>query len=217
MGDLINKETESLDNVISRMGYIIKHYENTKHSKYPDRDPNMKEFIELCYLMGKYLNKETPHYGIYESDTQTKEEARKRYPVPCAAYDLFMEITKTINERLLRNELGIAMSSPLYKLFLQSWTSAVDYKIYKDTQLLQLLAAVSLKIAQGKRDVKKGKIESFTYNNIEEMNKIEELHNSFIPNKETLLSRYKVLEEIKTYYNYTYKKYSSTYTKTYKI
>lgn len=31
----------------------------------PGCDPNMYEFIEVCYDMVQYLNKEAPNYGIH--------------------------------------------------------------------------------------------------------------------------------------------------------
>ena len=70
--------------------------------------------------------------------------------------------------KLLNNDLDITESSPLFILCEQAILSTVQYFRSGDTELDATVGKVALYIAQGKRDVRLGKIDSFTYDNYED-------------------------------------------------
>jgi hypothetical protein len=157
-------------NVSQKITDIISYYKEN-----PGCDPNMFEYVGLCYDMVQYLNKEAPNYGIYSTNERTYEEARKLYAIPIAVYDKFKILSQQFSEKLLGNDLGITKDSPIYRLFSDVTMGVGTYSAYGDTPLKQKLSGISLFIAQKKRDVAKGLIEDFIYNNTVEINEIQSL------------------------------------------
>ncbi len=171
-------------NVSERMTYILNYYQEN-----PGCDPNMNEFVELCYDMTQYLAIKAPNYGIHASGRMitneegelveekiSKEEAKQKYPIPCAVYDKFMILSEQLEGKLLGNDLGITEESPLYKLYAELTRSVASYGAYDDTLLRAKLGGVALFIAQQNRRIKQGEILDFTYNNSYEMEEIEEMN-----------------------------------------
>ncbi len=174
--------------VSQRITNILNYYQGN-----PGCDPNMYEFVELCYDMVQYLNKEAPTYGIHSSGQVTnekgeviqeaisKEQCRQQYPIPCAVFDKFVILSQQFKQKLLGNELGITEESPLYQLYHDLSIGVGTYSAYGDTPLKAKLGGISLFIAQKKRDVAKGFISEFSYDNsyeIEEIKRLDqELHN----------------------------------------
>lgn len=177
--------------VSQRITNILNYYQNN-----PGCDPNMHEFVGLCYDMVQYLNREAPDYGIHSGSRPvfkdgepvldekgyvvheeiSKEQRREQYPVPCAVFDKFEILTKQFEQKLLSNDLGITQESPLYQLYADLSRSVGTYSAYGDTPLREKLGGVALFIAQKKRDVAKGLISDFTYDNAYEMEEMQRLN-----------------------------------------
>ena len=162
-------------NVSQKITNIINYY-----SENPDCDPNMFEFVSLCYDMVQYLQREAPDHGINRAYPDGKS-GREHYPIACAVYDKFRILSKEIGEKLLNNDLDITKESPLYQLYRDVSISVGTYSTYLDTLLRQKLSGVSLFIAQKNRDVRRGLIPEFTYDNEYEMEEIQRL-NKELPN-----------------------------------
>lgn len=182
-------------NVLIKMGEILECWK-----KNPGCDPDLEKYIELCDQMVDYLKKNAPDYGIRQ------KYAEKYYPDAYYTYGIFNRISKQISDKLLLNDLNINGYSPLYNLYIESYYATNNYKKYSDIELTKMLVKVSLEIAQGKRDVRKGERTSFTYNNTKEMNKIEKMNKQHLESETTIPSRYDVLEEIRHDYDETYTK-----------
>lgn len=148
-------------------------------------DPNMYEFVEVCYDMVQYLKKEAPDYGIHAraqvtnadgeviTEAISKEQRREQYPVPCAVFDKFQILDDQFREKLLGNNLGVTEESPLYQLYEQVSRGAGTYSAYRrhpETELYAKLGAVSLFIAQQQRSNPE-----FRYDDEAEMAYIQEL------------------------------------------
>jgi|GEM_PF-2392513 len=173
--------------VSQRITNIINYYQNN-----PGCDPNMYEFVELCYDMVQYLNREAPNYGIHSGSKSVSKDgesaldekgyvfndnaSKEQYPIACAVFDKFKILSKQINQKLLNNDLGITQESPLYQLYADLSRSVGTYSAYGDTPLRAKLGGVSLFIAQKKREVTKGLISDFTYDNIYEIEEIQRLN-----------------------------------------
>lgn len=173
---------------------ILNYYQNN-----PGCDPNMHEFVRLCYDMAFYLIKEAPNYGIHPGsrpvmkDGQpvlddegnvlqefvSKEQCLEKYPVACAIYEKFVIFSKQLEEKLLGNSLGITKESPLHRLYEESVTSVGTYATFEDTPLREKLAGVTLFIAQKKREVAQGLIPDFKYDNPYEMADIERMSQQY--------------------------------------
>jgi hypothetical protein len=170
-------------NVSQRITNILNYYQEN-----PGCDPNMYEFVGLCYDMVQYLDREAPNYGIHSSgqilgekgevirEVISKEQRRAQYPIPCAVYDKFDILSQQFKQKLLGNDLGITEDSPLYQLYHDLSIGVGTYSAYGDTPLKEKLGGVALFIAQKKRDVAKGLIEDFTYDNRAEMEEIQRLN-----------------------------------------
>ena len=156
-------------NIKEKINNILNYYKENENC-----DPNVYEFITLCDEVALYFNREAPNYGIYPHNGITEQEARKMYPVPCEVLDNFRTLYLEFEDKLLNSDLDITESSPLYILCEQAILSSVQYFRSGDEELDARVGAVALYIAQGKRDVRNGKIDSFTYNNAEELYKIND-------------------------------------------
>ena len=178
-------------NVSQKITNILNYYQNN-----PGCDPNMYEFVGLCYDMVQYLNVAAPDYGIHSGSKPvikdgepvldknghaihknvSKEECREQYPVACAVFDKFEILNKQFEQKLLGNDLGITQESPLYQFYADLSRSVGTYSAYGDTPLREKLGGVALYIAQNKRDLAKGLISDFTYDNHAEMEDIQRLN-----------------------------------------
>lgn len=190
--------------VSNRITNILNYYSENKGC-----DPNVNEFIKLCADYSDYLNREAPNYGIYAHDGITQEEARKKYPIQAAVSDKFNILCMEFRNKLLNNDLDITEDSPLYNLCEESIKAAITYSKYPDTELRANIGGVSLYIAQGKRDVRNGIKESFTYDNFDEMFKINKVCETTknTSNYENRTSpRDLLVAEINNEYNKTYNK-----------
>jgi hypothetical protein len=148
----------------------------------------MFEFVGLCYDMVQYLYREAPNYGIHASGKVTNEKGktikgaiskaqrREQYPIPCAVFDKFEILSQQFRQKLLGNELGITEDSPLYQLYRDLSFGVATYSAYGDTPLKEKLGGVALYIAQKKRDVARGLISDFKYDNHAEMEEIQRLN-----------------------------------------
>ncbi len=193
-------------NVSQKISNILNYYQDN-----PGCDPNVYEFVELCYDMVQYLRREAPDYGIHFKgqvnnekgeviqEAISKEQRRQQYPIPFAVYDKFEILSQQLSQKLLGNELGITQDSPLYQLCQDLYISVGTYSAYGDTPLRAKLGGVSLFIAQKKRDVEKGLISDFTYDNQNEMEEIQRLNkelydlsvgNSYVTNQDGSNKRY---------------------------
>ena len=169
--DIFTNERSEIMNVSQRITNILNYYKEN-----PNCDPNMFEFAGLCYDMVQYLNKEAPTYGIHCTTGRTKEQAVELYPIPCAVYEKFQILSQQFSEKLLNNDLGITEEAPLYRLYRDLAIGVGTYSAYGDTPLRQKLAGVSLFIAQNKRDVARGLIPEFSYDNAYEIEEIQKLN-----------------------------------------
>lgn len=142
----------------------------------PGCDPNVNEFIMLCRDFGKYLYDFAPNYGIYGSLELTEEQARKKYPDVAAVSDQFRILSDEFFKKLLGNDLDITEDSPLYELCMNSLHSAVTYGFPRNAETNAKVGGVALYIAQQKRNVRRGIIPSFVYDNVTELNEINQLH-----------------------------------------
>ncbi|MDO4996156.1 MAG: hypothetical protein Q4E69_03170 [Bacilli bacterium] len=154
-------------NVPERVDNILKYYEENK-----DCDPNLYEYIELCSDYADFINIAAPKYGIYSVNGSSIEEGRKKYPLAAQTYDKFKILSNKVFDKLINNDLDITELSPLYQLTLGVYRSALTYGKYGDQTLRAKAASVSLYIAQGKRNVRNGVTDEFTYSNLAEMNNL---------------------------------------------
>ena len=136
------------------------------YSGNPGCDPNMYEYVEVCYDLLRYLNQEAPDYGIH------KDSEREKYPIACAIYDKFRILSQQLEEKLLVNNLGVTEESLLYKLYKDSTYRASSYGGCSDyeVELYKKLGGVSLYIAQEKRNNP-----DYRYDNVTEMAYMQEL------------------------------------------
>lgn len=172
--------------VSQRITNILNYYKSN-----PGCDPNMYEFVELCYDMVQYLNTEAPNYGIHASGNMlngegevieegiTKAQRKEQYPIPCAVYEKFQILSQSFQDKLLGNDLGITKESPIYELYDELAIGVGTYSAYGDTPIKAKLGGVALYIAQQKRDVSKGIIEDFRYDNEAEIKEIQFLNEQF--------------------------------------
>jgi len=170
-------------NVSQRISNILNYYQDN-----PECDPNLHEFFELCYDMVQYLNKAAPNYGLYSVGPVTdkdgkvlqaaisEEQRREQYPIAFAVYEKFKILSQQVEQKLLGNELGITKESPLYQLFSDLTSGVKTYSAFGDTPLKAKLGGISLFIAQQKRDVEKGLIPEFIFDNVDEIVEIQRLN-----------------------------------------
>lgn len=161
--------------VSQRITNILNYYRNN-----PGCDPNMHEFVRLCYDMVQYLHQNAPDYGIHNvrgplfTDGDNNPTTRA-----VAVYEKFKILSKQFEQKLLGNNLGITKDSPLYLLYQDVSRGVGTYSAYYDTPLREKLGGVALFIAQEKRAVAKGLISDFTYDNEYEMEEILRLSQEF--------------------------------------
>jgi len=167
-------ERSEIMNVSQTITNILNYYNEN-----PNCDPNMFEYVGLCYDMVQYLSKEAPNYGIHSTNERTNEQAEKLYHIPKTIYYKFQLLAEQVGQKLLGNDLGITKDSPLYQLYQDLTFSVGTYSAYGDTPLRQKLGGVSLFIHQKKRDVEKGIIEEFKYDNQVEVEEIQRMNQKF--------------------------------------
>lgn len=153
-------------NISEKITSILNYY-----TENPNCDPNMFEYVGLCYDMVQYLATEAPNYGIYSS-VESNEVSMSR-----AVYEKFKILSQQFEQKLLGNDLEITKESPLYKLYSDLSMGVGTYSAYPDTKLLQKLGGVALFVAQKKREVKYGLISDFIYDNATEFDEIQKLDN----------------------------------------
>ena len=146
--------------VIQKMEAIREYYQNN-----PGCDPNMNEYVWLCDSMVDYLVKHAPNYGIYEQE-------KHKYPKEVLTYQKFLVLSKEVEQKLLGNNLGITIDSPLFKLFIDVRQSVATYSKKNKPKLYANLAGVSLLITQNKR-----KNPNYKYENHSEFDVVEALLN----------------------------------------
>lgn len=173
---------EDKRNIIKQMGDILEYWK-----KNPGCDPNIAEYFDLCSNMILYLKKEAPDGIVIKENSQSKgitnEDIEKKYPFPKAIYEKFCLLSDKFEEKLLSNELEIGEDSPLYGVYVELRNSVDNYTPLIEVQTLRKVSTISLQIAQKERDVRKGKIDSFTYDDTAEMLDIIKLNEKFEKDK----------------------------------
>lgn len=129
----------------------------------PNCDSNMHEYVGLCVDLAQYL----------ANCTESKESfynEKDKYPTEWAVYEEFEVLSNHVSEKLLGNNLGITEDSPLYTLYREMRHAAQVHAVFGDVELRQMLAGISLYIAQERRGNP-----NFTFDNESELKRINEL------------------------------------------
>ncbi|MBQ8131835.1 MAG: hypothetical protein IJ193_05030 [Bacilli bacterium] len=203
-------------NVSNRITNILNYYKENEGC-----DPNVYEYITLCNDVADYLIHEAPDYGIYARESISSdsdrvsislEEARNKYPIPAAVHDKFLILAKEFKKKLLGNDLGITEDSDLYRLCQESTDSANTYALREDVELRAKVGGVALYMAQEKRNVLKGERESFTYDNYEEMNYINQMQKMYpVPEfQKSHTAREVLIDQINSEFNVPFTKESTS-------
>lgn len=156
--------------VSDKINNILNYYRNNEEC-----DPNVYEFLILCRDYARFLKEEAPNFGIYARTGITREEARSNYPVVAMVSDNFNNLCEQFMNKLLNNDLGITKTSALYQLCNDTIEESVIYHELPDTLLRAKVGGVALYIAQQKRDERRGVISNFRYDNVEELNLMNEM------------------------------------------
>ena len=134
-------------NVSEHITNILNYYKDN-----PECDPNVYEYIEVCGDLAKYLN---------DIDSEVLSNMI-RYK--------FEGFSDMFFNKLITCGIGVDNEHPLYRLCSDSKNCGLEKNILPDQELLKKLGGVSFYILQQQRDVDKGIIDSFTYDNEGEFN-----------------------------------------------
>lgn len=222
IGGPLLKISEGFDKdaeIFAKINNIFNYYKEN-----PMCDPNLYEYIGVSNDVARYISKNVGNdsYAMMDHEETNEngervfmsaEESQARYPQATAVFKMWDALTKEVRGKLIDNEIESDLKSPLFQLLNEVYYNTIQGLQEEDIEYKQMAAGVALYIAQEKRNVKKGKIPEFTYNNAHELSRMEELYqNAYNPYANIEDSpTYQVIESIRENYDKTFTADESSY------